>query len=126
MSYPGLTNTGNYIVYEKLCAFIDKHQSSNFMLRIIKEESKKVFIQNVTEEYTQITIAGPKARLLLEKLGGLKLDNDNFKPLDFFEGKLGNFEARVFRISFSGELSFEIAKPEANIKLIGNFSTLDR
>ena len=72
---------------------------------------KKVFIQNVTEEYTQITIAGPKARLLLEKLGGLKVDNVNFKPLDFFEGKLGNFEARVFRISFSGELSFEIAVP---------------
>ena len=72
---------------------------------------KKVFIQNVTEEYTQITIAGPKARLLLEKLGGLKVDNINFKQLDFFEGKLGNFEARVFRISFSGELSFEIAVP---------------
>ena len=72
---------------------------------------KKVFIQNVTEEYTQITIAGPKARLLLEKLVGLKVDNVNFKPLDFFEGKLGNFEVRVFRISFSGELSFEIAVP---------------
>ena len=40
---------------------------------------KKVFIQNVKEEYTQITIAGPKARLLLEKLGGLKVDNVNFK-----------------------------------------------
>ena len=75
---------------------------------------KKVFIQNLTEEYAQITIAGPKARLLLEKLGGLNVESKKFQPLDFIEGKLGNFEVRVFRISFSGELSFEIATPSAN------------
>jgi sarcosine oxidase subunit alpha len=27
------------------------------------------------------------------------------------EGRLGGFDARVFRISFSGELSFEVAVP---------------
>ncbi len=78
--------------------------------------NKKVFIQNVTEEYAQITVAGPKARLLLEKLGGLNVDKDILKPLDFIEGKLGNFEVRVFRISFSGELSFEISTPSKNGK----------
>ena len=47
---------------------------------------KKVFIQNLTEEYAQITIAGPKARLLLEKLGGLNVDSKKFQTLDFIEG----------------------------------------
>ncbi len=75
---------------------------------------KKVFIQNVTEQYTQITLAGPKSRLLLEKLGGSNISSENFKPLDFLEGKLAEIEARIFRVSFSGELSFEIAIPSQN------------
>ena len=73
--------------------------------------NKRIFIQNVTDQYTQITIAGPKSRLLLENLGGLNVSSEALKPLDFVEGKLANIPARVFRISFSGELSFEIAVP---------------
>ena len=72
---------------------------------------KRIFIQNVTEEFTQITIAGPNSRVLLESLGGLNVSSAVLKPLDFFEGKLANIKAKVFRISFSGELSFEIAVP---------------
>ena len=73
--------------------------------------NKRVFIQNVTEQFTQITIAGPKSRLLLEELGGLDVSRESLKPLDYLEGELAKIKARIFRISFSGELSFEIAVP---------------
>ncbi len=73
--------------------------------------NKRMFIQNVTEQYTQITIAGPKSRLLLEGLGGLDVSREALKPLGYLEGELAKIKARVFRISFSGELSFEIAVP---------------
>ena len=72
---------------------------------------KHIFIQNVTEQFTQITIAGPKSRLLLESLGGVDVSRETLRPLDFSEGKLANIKARVFRISFSGELSFEVSVP---------------
>ncbi len=71
----------------------------------------KVFIQNITEQYSQIGIAGPNSRLLLQKLGGLDVSSSVVKFMDFTEGELAGIPARVFRISFTGELSFEVAVP---------------
>ena len=70
----------------------------------------KVYVANVTEQYSQIAIAGPKARDLLNSL-----DSDiDFNALPFMsmaEGTLAGCPVRAFRISFTGELSFEFAVP---------------
>lgn len=71
----------------------------------------KVYTANVTEQYAQIAVAGPKARALLEKLGGMDVSKAALPFMAFAEGALGNIPARVHRISFSGELSYEIAVP---------------
>lgn len=71
----------------------------------------KVYVANVTEQYAQIGVVGPKARDVLIKLGGMDLSKDALPFMQWAEGALGQFSARVFRISFSGELSFEIAVP---------------
>ena len=71
----------------------------------------KVYTANLTEQYAQIAVVGPKARAVLEKLGGMDVSKEAFPFMDWKEGALGNFQARVFRISFSGELSYEIAVP---------------
>jgi sarcosine oxidase subunit alpha len=71
----------------------------------------KVYTANVTEQYAQIAVAGPKARALLEKLGGMDVSKAALPFMAFAEGSLGNIPARVHRISFSGELSYEIAVP---------------
>lgn len=71
----------------------------------------QVYTANVTEEYAQIAVAGPKARALLEKLGGLDVSAETLPFMTFAEGTLGGLPVRVFRISFSGELSYEIATP---------------
>ncbi|MGR3291765.1 MAG: sarcosine oxidase subunit alpha family protein, partial [Paracoccaceae bacterium] len=69
----------------------------------------KVYVANVTEQFAQIAVVGPKARKVLEKLGGMDLSAEKLPFMHWSDGKIGGFDARVFRISFSGELSFEIA-----------------
>ena len=71
----------------------------------------KVYVANVTEQYAQIAVVGPNARKLLRKLGGMDVSAEALPFMQWAEGKIGDFDARVFRISFSGELSYEIAVP---------------
>ena len=71
----------------------------------------KVYTANVTEQYAQVGVVGPNARKVLEKLGGMDLSADAMPFMTWADGTLGGLQARVFRISFSGELSFEVAVP---------------
>ena len=71
----------------------------------------QVYVANVTEEYAQVAVVGPKARLLLERLGGMDVSAGSLPFMGWADGKLGGFAVRVYRISFSGELSYEIAVP---------------
>jgi len=71
----------------------------------------KVWTLNVTEQWGQIAVVGPNARKVLEKLGGLDVSKEALSFMGWTEGTLAGFPVRVFRISFSGELSYEIAVP---------------
>ena len=74
----------------------------------------EVYTANVTEQYAQIAVVGPNARKLLEKLGGMDVSKDALPFMRFSEGTLGGIRVRPFRISFSGELSYEIAVPASD------------
>ncbi len=69
----------------------------------------QVYVANVTEQYAQIAVVGPNARTALERLGGMDVSKDALGFMDWADGTLGGFRVRVYRISFSGELSYEIA-----------------
>ncbi|MEM7519934.1 MAG: sarcosine oxidase subunit alpha family protein [Pseudomonadota bacterium] len=69
----------------------------------------KVYVANLTEQYAQIAVVGPNARTALERLGGMDVSADALGFMDWAGGSLGGFKVRIFRISFSGELSYEIA-----------------
>ncbi len=72
----------------------------------------KVHTVNVTEQWAQIAVVGPNTRKVLEKLGAdFDLSAEALPFMAMAEGKIGGFDTRVFRISFSGELSYEIAVP---------------
>ena len=71
----------------------------------------KVHTVNLTEQFAQIAVVGPKARGVLQALGGMDVSKAQLPFMQWAEGKLGEFDARIFRISFSGELSYEIAVP---------------
>ncbi|SMR72894.1 sarcosine oxidase subunit alpha [Aliiroseovarius halocynthiae] len=76
----------------------------------------KVYVANVTEQLAQVAVVGPNARKVLEKLnaqagGGMDVSKEALPFMQWADGKIGAFDARVYRISFSGELSYEIAVP---------------
>ncbi|UXX83119.1 sarcosine oxidase subunit alpha family protein [Roseovarius pelagicus] len=68
-----------------------------------------VYVANLTEQYAQIALVGPKAREVLSALTGDDVSNDALPFMAWSDITLGGMSARVYRISFSGELSYEIA-----------------
>jgi sarcosine oxidase, subunit alpha len=69
----------------------------------------KVWVTNLTEQFAQIAVVGPRARDLLTKVGGMDFRKSEFPFMTFADGALAGIPVRIFRISFSGELSYEIA-----------------
>ena len=74
----------------------------------------KVYTANVTEQYAQVAVVGPNARKLLQVLGGMDVSKEALPFMQWADGTLAAFPVRVYRISFSGELSYEIAVPASH------------
>lgn len=73
-----------------------------------------VQLVSTTESWAQFSVAGPKSRTLLERVvdAGFDLSNDAFPFMACAELSIcRGLRARLFRISFSGELAYEIAVP---------------
>ncbi|MEO0912094.1 MAG: sarcosine oxidase subunit alpha family protein [Pseudomonadota bacterium] len=72
-----------------------------------------VHLQSITDAWAQYSIAGPNARALLsEVVDNLDLSNAAFPFMACTECTIfGGTPARLFRISFSGELAYELAVP---------------
>ena len=69
----------------------------------------EVWLTSLTEHFSTIAVAGPNSRVLLEKLGcDIPLDKENFPFLTVRNAKLAGMPVQLFRVSFSGELAFEI------------------
>ena len=69
----------------------------------------KVYVANLTEQYAQIGVVGPKSRAALQKLTDDDLSAEALPFMAWTDITLAGIRARAFRISFSGELSYEIA-----------------
>lgn len=73
-----------------------------------------VHLISATEQWAQFSVAGPNARNLLQQVVDSEYDisNDTFPFMACGEITIcGGTPARLFRISFSGELAYEIAVP---------------
>ncbi len=69
----------------------------------------KVFLTSVTDHWTTVSLCGPNARRIVQKIcSDLDLANDNFPFMSLREGTVAGVAARLFRISFTGELTYEI------------------
>ncbi|WP_370244086.1 sarcosine oxidase subunit alpha family protein [Salipiger sp.] len=68
---------------------------------------------STTDAWAQIAVAGPKSRALLSRIvDDTDLSNEAFPFMACAELTIcGGLRARLFRISFSGELAYEIAVP---------------
>jgi sarcosine oxidase subunit alpha len=72
----------------------------------------KVWLTSTTEQWAVIAVNGPRAREVLEPLvEGLDLSKDALPHMSVREGAIGGVPVRLFRVSFTGELGFEVNVP---------------
>ncbi|HMB75113.1 MAG TPA: sarcosine oxidase subunit alpha, partial [Kiloniellaceae bacterium] len=71
----------------------------------------KVFMTSVTEQFATITISGPNAPKLMARISNIDLAAEALPHMGATLGEVAGVPARVFRISFTGESSYEINVP---------------
>ena len=73
----------------------------------------RVHLTSVTDQWSGVSLAGPRSRAVLEAvIDGVDLSDDGFPFMGVREGHLraadGRMHCRIARISFSGELGYEV------------------
>ncbi len=72
----------------------------------------EVYLTSVTTQWVTVALAGPKSRqLLTEVCQDIDLSPEAFPFMAIREGTVAGIPARVYSISFTGELSFEVNVP---------------
>jgi sarcosine oxidase subunit alpha len=75
----------------------------------------KVYLTTVTDHWATTALVGPKSREVLKKLcSDVDFDDAAFPFMSWREGTVAGVRARIMRISFSGERSYEINVPAAD------------
>jgi len=71
-----------------------------------------VWLTSVTEQWAVIAVNGPNARnVLMPLIAGIDLDKEAFPHMAVHEGRICSVPTRLFRVSFTGELGFEVNVP---------------
>lgn len=69
----------------------------------------KVWMTSVTDHWGTIAVVGPKSRQVMQKLcNDIDFAPEAFPFMEWKTGTVAGLPARVFRVSFSGELAYEI------------------
>ena len=69
----------------------------------------KVWLESVTEHWAAMVVTGPRARDLLGTIvTGVDLSPEAFPHLAWRHATIAGYSVRLYRISFTGELSFEV------------------
>lgn len=72
----------------------------------------KVRLASVTDHWATFAVVGPKSRKVLQKVcRDIDFGNEAFPFMTYREGTVAGVLARVMRISFSGELAYEVNVP---------------
>ena len=72
----------------------------------------RVFMTSVTDQWSTFAVVGPQSRAVVQKVcQGVDLSNEAFPFMGWREGSVTGVAARIMRISFSGEMSFEVNVP---------------
>ncbi len=82
----------------------------SYLLRHLPND-KSVVLSNDTTQYGTLVIAGPNSRKVLQKVTRTDLSNDSFKWLTGRNINVGGAQATALRVSFVGELGWELHHP---------------
>jgi sarcosine oxidase, subunit alpha len=68
-----------------------------------------VYLTSVTDHFATVSVCGPNSKKIVSSIiPDLDFSDENFPHMSFKNGKIGKINCRVMRISFTGELSYEI------------------
>ena len=71
-----------------------------------------VIVEPISTQWSTVMLAGPRARDVLARLNtGIDLSPSAFPHMHARQGSIGEVPVRVSRVSFTGELSYEISVP---------------
>jgi len=80
------------------------------------DENESISITNVSEQYGVIMLAGPRSRLILGECTRASLDNANFRWLSTQTIDVSGIpDIRAMRVTYSGELGWELHAPMAGM-----------
>jgi sarcosine oxidase subunit alpha len=78
-----------------------------------------VWLTSTTEQWAVIAVQGPAARQILAPLvEGIDLSAEAMPHMSLREGFVCGVKARLFRVSFTGELGFEVNVPAENAQAV--------
>ncbi|MFG1375347.1 sarcosine oxidase subunit alpha family protein [Xanthobacter autotrophicus] len=88
------------------------YQHLEFCLQVLWPQLD-VCLASVSEQWAQIAVSGPRSRAVLAQIvDGMDVSNPGLPFMGVAQGSvMGGIPARIFRLSFSGELGYEIAVP---------------
>ncbi|MEE2980217.1 MAG: FAD-dependent oxidoreductase [Pseudomonadota bacterium] len=73
-------------------------------------------IENISDDYGMLVLTGPRAREVLAKVTDAGLDNDAFPWLTGREIDVAGVPTRALRVSYAGELGWELHHPMAQME----------
>jgi len=104
----------HYLMTTTTLNAVNVMQHLEYLLQVEWPELE-VFATSVTEQWAAAALAGPKARQVLSELVSIDVSNAAFPFLAVGECELvaggARIPARLFRMSYSGELAYEIHVP---------------
>lgn len=75
----------------------------------------KVWLTSTTEQWAVVGVNGPRAREVIAPLvDGIDLDGAAFPHMALREGRFAGVATRLFRVSFTGELGYEVNVPSSH------------
>jgi len=99
---------GHYLVSTSTANADEVYRHMEHLLQIERPEWR-VRVTPVTAAWANATICGPQARAFMAALGtDIDLSNESLPFMGLRHGQVAGLPARVARVSFTGELSFEV------------------
>ena len=78
-----------------------------------------VHLTSVSDQWAGMALAGPRSRMVLGALiGESAAGNDRLPYMGFLASEIDGISVRIFRVSFSGELGYEIHMPSRFAKAV--------
>jgi sarcosine oxidase subunit alpha len=82
-------------------------------------DPSRVYIHNATAQWATLTVSGPLSRRLVERLElGVDLADAELPHMALAAGRFAGDAARVARVSFTGDRSYEISTPAARAHVL--------